>query len=163
MSPTLPSGWFNWIKPFFLIPDAVVLSQSSLDGFFFLRYVKLLGTISFAGCLCVWPILLPVHGTGANGLAQLDLLTIGNVSNPHSFYAHVAVAYCFFGQWNSAARLSPLRLLTSCRLRIVHHLSRIHLLDQSPPGFLAVARVLAAFVISDGAFHVCSQWVLGPS
>ncbi len=98
MSPSLPGGWFNWVKPFWKIPDAVVLHHSSLDGFFFLRYVKLLGIISLVGCLCTWPILLPIHGTGANGLTELDLLTIGNISNPNSFFAHVVVAYVFFGE-----------------------------------------------------------------
>ncbi|KAH8896663.1 DUF221-domain-containing protein [Thozetella sp. PMI_491] len=96
-SPTLPSGLFNWIKAFYRIPDDEVLRTTSLDGFFFLRYIKLLATISAAGCICTWPILLPIHGTGTAGLSQLDILTIGNVKDPRVFMAHVVVAYIFFG------------------------------------------------------------------
>ncbi|KAK0631127.1 hypothetical protein B0T17DRAFT_530219 [Bombardia bombarda] len=96
-SPELPNGWFNWIKPFFAIDDTFVLNNCSLDGYFFLRFLKVLSIICLAGCCFVLPILLPVNGTGGNGLTELDLLTLGNILFAKSFYAHAAVAWCFFG------------------------------------------------------------------
>ncbi|TVY36676.1 Phosphate metabolism protein [Lachnellula occidentalis] len=96
-TPTLPSGWFNWCKPFYQTPDTVVLNHSSLDGFLFLRYLKILCVICGVGCLITWPILLPyhVHGGGVN--IQLDALTFGNVIHPSWFYLHACLAWIFFG------------------------------------------------------------------
>ncbi|KXX73846.1 Uncharacterized protein RSN1 [Madurella mycetomatis] len=96
-SPELPGGWFDWIKPFFAIDDNYILNNCSLDGFLFLRFLRVLSIICLAGCCFAWPILLPVHGTGGSGLSELDLLTIGNIKVAERYYAHVAVAWCFFG------------------------------------------------------------------
>ncbi|KAK3322974.1 hypothetical protein B0H66DRAFT_217936 [Apodospora peruviana] len=96
-SPSLPNGWFNWIKPFLAVEDTYILNNCSLDGFFFLRFLRVLSIICLAGVCFVWPLLLPIHGTGGSGLVQLDQMTIGNIKRPNRFYAHVAVAWCFFG------------------------------------------------------------------
>jgi hypothetical protein len=98
LSPKLPSGWFNWIIPFFRIPESEVLKYASLDGFLFLRYLRVLALLCFAGVCFAWPILLPLHATGGLGLVQLDALTIGNVESPTKFYAHVMIAWSFFGE-----------------------------------------------------------------
>ena len=63
----------------------------------FLRFLKVLSIICLVGGCIAWPILLPVNGTGGRGLAQLDELTIGNISVAPKFYAHVVVAWIFFG------------------------------------------------------------------
>lgn len=97
LSQSLPRGWVDWLKPFFFVPERFILNHSSLDAFLFLRYLKVLGIICFAGVVCVWPILLPLHGTGGRKLSELDLLTIGNVAQATKFYAHVVVAWAFFG------------------------------------------------------------------
>jgi hypothetical protein len=97
ISTALPSGWLNWIVPFFRVPDTFVLNHGSLDGFFFLRYLKVLRNLCAAGCLIVWPVVLPINATGGNGHAQLDQLTIGNVADPRRLFAHAAVACVFFG------------------------------------------------------------------
>jgi hypothetical protein len=96
--PPLPNGWFNWIKPFFKTPDTFVLNHGSLDGFFFLRYLKVLRNTFLVGMLIAWPILFPVHLTGGKKLTQLDMLTIGMIENKKRMFAHVAVAYLFFGK-----------------------------------------------------------------
>ncbi|KAH7001106.1 hypothetical protein EDB80DRAFT_84815 [Ilyonectria destructans] len=96
-SPTLPSGWFNWVKPFFQIPDTFILNHGSIDGYFFLRYLKVLRNIFFAGICITWPVLFPVHITGGNNSKQLDILTLGNVKEAKRLYAHVAVAWVYFG------------------------------------------------------------------
>lgn len=97
LSPPLPSGWFNWIKPLLHTSDAFILNHCSLDGFFFLRYLKIVGIICFVGLCLTWPVLLPIHGTGRAGVQDLDMLTIGNIVQVSRFYAHAVIAYCFFG------------------------------------------------------------------
>lgn len=96
-SPELPGGWFDWIKPFFAITDDYILNHCSLDGFFFLRFLRVLSTICLVGACIVWPILLPINGTGGSGLSELDSLTIGNITEANRFYAHALAAWCFFG------------------------------------------------------------------
>ncbi|KID84845.1 DUF221 domain-containing protein [Metarhizium guizhouense ARSEF 977] len=96
-SPALPGGWLNWIIPFFKTPDTIVLNHGSLDGFFFLRFLKVLRNICLAGCLITFPVLFPIHATGGSGLTQLEMLTIGNVKDPQKLLAHVFVAWAFFG------------------------------------------------------------------
>ncbi|CAH0045234.1 unnamed protein product [Clonostachys solani] len=96
LSPALPDGVFKWIKPFFEIPDTFILNHCSLDGFLFLRYLKVLRILCLVGCCIAWPILLPVHITGGRGLKGLDLLTVGNIQDNRKFYAHVIVAISWF-------------------------------------------------------------------
>jgi len=98
-SDPLPAGWFNWIPAFYRVPDTEVLHKSSLDGYLFLRYLKLLCVICAVGCLITWPVLLPMHRYGGNGNEQLDLLTFGNVSNPMWYYVHAGQAWLFFGMF----------------------------------------------------------------
>ncbi|KAK0639756.1 hypothetical protein B0T16DRAFT_423705 [Cercophora newfieldiana] len=96
-APPLPDGWFNWILPFFAIDDNYILNNCSLDAFFFLRFLRVLSIVCLVGVFAAWPILLPVHGTGGNRLAELERLTIGNIKLPSRYFAHAAVAWCFFG------------------------------------------------------------------
>ncbi|GAB0137386.1 hypothetical protein EsDP_00005654 [Epichloe bromicola] len=95
--PALPGGWFNWIVPFFKTPDSLVLNHGSLDGFFFLRFLKIMRSMCLGGCLFTFPVLLPIHATGGVGLTDLDKLTIGNVEDPQKLLTHVFVAWAFFG------------------------------------------------------------------
>ncbi|EPE09810.1 hypothetical protein F503_07586 [Ophiostoma piceae UAMH 11346] len=95
--PELPNTWFSWIKDFYKIDDAFILNNTSLDAFLFLRYLRVLATICFAGCVISWPVLLSVNATGGNNLKELNLLTIGDVSNPYKFYAHALIAWIYFG------------------------------------------------------------------
>ncbi|RDA91359.1 hypothetical protein CP533_0008 [Ophiocordyceps camponoti-saundersi (nom. inval.)] len=96
-SPALPGGWFNWILPFYKIPDSFILNHGSLDGFFFLRFLKVLRNICIGGCIILWPVLFPIHATGGGGRTELDMLTIGNVKDPTKLYAHAAMSWVFFG------------------------------------------------------------------
>ena len=90
-------GWFNWLKPSAKVPDTFVLNHSTLDGFLFLRYMKILCVIALVGCCITWPILLPLHVHGGGINTQLDLLTFGNVSEAKYYYIHAAVAWVYFG------------------------------------------------------------------
>lgn len=96
-APQLPNGWIDWIKPFWKIDDDYILNNCSLDGYLFLRFLRILSVICFAGLAISWPILLPVNATGGNLQRQLDKLTMGNIKLPSKYYAHVVVAWLFFG------------------------------------------------------------------
>ncbi|KIV91252.1 hypothetical protein PV10_05812 [Exophiala mesophila] len=96
-SPALPSGWFKWYISFYKVPDTFVLNHSSLDGYLFLRFLRVLGVICIVGMLLLWPTLIPIHVTGGAGNKALDSLTIGNVVSPKRLYAHVVLAWVYFG------------------------------------------------------------------
>ncbi|KAM3081742.1 hypothetical protein ACMFMG_005188 [Clarireedia jacksonii] len=96
-STELPNGWFNWVIPFFKTPDAAVLNQSSLDGYLFLRFLKIMCVICLVGCIIVFPVLIPLHLHGGGGNSQLDQLNFGNVSHKMTYYAHASLAWIFFG------------------------------------------------------------------
>ncbi|TPX20178.1 hypothetical protein DIZ76_016066 [Coccidioides immitis] len=95
-SPELPSGFFNWIGVFLRLPDSHVLRHSSLDGYFFVRFLKVMSVVCLVGCVITWPILLPIHIAGGAGNKQLDAMSFSNVKNPQSYYAHTIVAWIFF-------------------------------------------------------------------
>ncbi|KMU78278.1 hypothetical protein CISG_06431 [Coccidioides immitis RMSCC 3703] len=97
-SPELPSGFFNWIGVFLRLPDSHVLRHSSLDGYFFVRFLKVMSVVCLVGCVITWPILLPIHIAGGAGNKQLDAMSFSNVKNPQSYYAHTIVAWIFFGK-----------------------------------------------------------------
>ncbi|RKK96042.1 hypothetical protein BFJ68_g14569 [Fusarium oxysporum] len=126
--PPLPNGWFNWIKPFFKTPDTFVLNHGSLDGFFFLRYLKVLRNTFLVGMLIAWPILFPVHLTGGKKLTQLDMLTIGFIlfTVVRECFYYVGIRQAYLSSPHYAKRLSsrtvlitsiPERYLDEARLR----------------------------------------------
>lgn len=93
----LPTGWFNWFKPLFNTPDLEVLHQSSIDGFLFLRFLRILGVICLVGALITWPVLFPLHILGGGTGTQLDSLTFGNVTKPSLYFVHAFLAWIYFG------------------------------------------------------------------
>ena len=97
-SPELPSGFFNWFGTFFKIPDSHVLNHSSMDGYLFLRFLRVLCSICFTGCVITWPVLLPINAMGGAGNKQLDMLSFSNVKNPNWYYAHATMGCVLFGK-----------------------------------------------------------------
>ena len=99
-SPPLSKGLVSWIREFGKIPDSWVLNHQSMDGYLLLRFLKISTIICFVGCIITWPVLFPVNATGGGGQQQLDVLTFGNVltpANSNRLYAHVFIAWIFFG------------------------------------------------------------------
>ncbi|KAG2026335.1 hypothetical protein GB937_001844 [Aspergillus fischeri] len=95
-SPQLPRGFINWFGQFLKISDAHVLHSSSMDGYLFLRFLRVLCSTCFTGCLVTWPILIPIHVTGGAGNTQLDALSFSNVKDPARYYAHAIMACILF-------------------------------------------------------------------
>ncbi|KAL7267357.1 phosphate metabolism protein 7 [Rhizina undulata] len=93
------SGYLGWIKGVWKIPDETVLRTNGLDGFFFLRYLRLSQLICFVGCCITFPVLFPVNATGGAGQEGLDMLSLSNLGSntQNRLYAHVFVGYIFFG------------------------------------------------------------------
>ncbi|KAF2743775.1 DUF221-domain-containing protein [Sporormia fimetaria CBS 119925] len=96
-TPPPSTGFLGWIKDFRRISDKWILDHSSIDGYLFVRYFKLMVVISILGCLITWPVLFPINITGGGGNTQLDLLSMSNVANPLRYYAHALVSCVFMG------------------------------------------------------------------
>jgi len=98
----LPNGLFNWIGPFWKIPDTYALQHQSLDAYLFLRFLRMTVAIMFFGACICWPILFPIYITGGAGGEQLDMLSMGNISKDkkggkYRYFGPVGAAYLFFG------------------------------------------------------------------
>ncbi|KAH6894584.1 hypothetical protein B0T10DRAFT_536687 [Thelonectria olida] len=92
--PELPNGWFDWFKPFLRVPDSFVINECSLDGFLFLRLLKVLCIICLVGICFVCPILLPIN---RGGKYEPFALTICNVPSSEYYWAHVVASWLFLG------------------------------------------------------------------
>ncbi|KAI5291752.1 hypothetical protein KEM52_000077 [Ascosphaera acerosa] len=94
-TPAPHPGIFGWIISMAKLPDTYVLRHHSIDAYLLLRYLKIVATICFVGCLIIWPVLFPINATGGAGKTQLDILSLSNISNPNRYYAHAVMAYVF--------------------------------------------------------------------
>ncbi|PVH81758.1 DUF221-domain-containing protein [Cadophora sp. DSE1049] len=97
-SKDLPPGKFSWIKPFRGLDDEYVLNHQSLDGYLYLRFIKMLTVICFIGCCITWPVLFPVNATAGGTGKEFDLLSFANIpsTQKNRYYAHVFVSWIFF-------------------------------------------------------------------
>lgn len=101
-SVELPSGFFNWIRPFSKIPDTYALQHQSLDAYLFLRFLRMTVVIMFVGACICWPVLFPVYITGGGTGGQLNMLSMSHIdkSKTGGKYRYFASAGCgilFFG------------------------------------------------------------------
>ncbi|KAI1379293.1 DUF221-domain-containing protein [Hypoxylon crocopeplum] len=99
-SPPLPNGWFNWIGPFWRMPDIHPLQHQSLDAYLFLRFLRITVVICFVGCCILWPVLFPVNATGTGDAQQVDILSYSHINRETQssrYYAHVFMAWIFYG------------------------------------------------------------------
>ncbi|KAK7203891.1 hypothetical protein BZA70DRAFT_250254 [Myxozyma melibiosi] len=92
----LPTGKLEWLKFLLTCPDAYVLRQAGLDGFFFLRYLKMAVFICCVGIIFLFPILLPVNATGGAGQTGFDQLAFSNIKNKNRYFAHVFLMWFYF-------------------------------------------------------------------
>ncbi|CAG8981929.1 hypothetical protein HYALB_00013820 [Hymenoscyphus albidus] len=97
-STQLPRGRFGWLKSFRDIPDEYVLNHQSLDGYLYLRFLKMLAFICFVGACLTFPILFPVNATGGGGQTQFDAISFSNINEAgkNRYYAHVFLGWIFF-------------------------------------------------------------------
>lgn len=96
-TPDLPNGFFNWIPAFYQIPDTYVLQHHSMDGYLFLRFLKISVVCCLVGCVITFPVLFPVNITGGGVKTQFEILTMANVTdNYFKMFAHAGCAIIFF-------------------------------------------------------------------
>ncbi|KAG0645729.1 hypothetical protein D0Z07_7775 [Hyphodiscus hymeniophilus] len=97
-SSRLPDERIGWLKPFRNTQDEYVLNHQSLDGYLYLRFLKMVTIICFLGCCITFPVLFPVNATGDGAQKELDLLSFSNIGKDQKnrYYAHVFVGWIFF-------------------------------------------------------------------
>ncbi|ANB14423.1 Rsn1p [Sugiyamaella lignohabitans] len=98
----LATGNFVWFRDLLSRPDSEILRDAGLDGYFFLRYLRLIFFICLVGIILVYPVLLAVNATGGGtpqGVSNsgFDILSFVNVRNKNRYFAHVFIGYLFFG------------------------------------------------------------------
>ncbi|SCV00598.1 LAME_0G10792g1_1 [Lachancea meyersii CBS 8951] len=93
----VPDGYFTWIRFLMTKPHSYIIQHAGLDGYLFLRYIAVFGSLSLIGCAILLPILLPVNATNGNNNKGFELLAFANVKNKNRFYAHVFLSWIFFG------------------------------------------------------------------
>ncbi|KAK4100245.1 DUF221-domain-containing protein [Parathielavia hyrcaniae] len=99
-SPPLPSGFFNWVRSYWKIPDIYALQHQSLDAYLYIRYLRMALVLCFVGVCITWPVLFPVNATGGGGESQLDVLSYSNVNQQtqrNRYYAHALVGWVYYG------------------------------------------------------------------
>ena len=95
----LPITPWSWIPRLLLTPTHIVIGKSGLDGYFLLRYLRMMIILFGASMLVILPVLLPINAVGqygaAGGITGMDLLSISNIKDPHRYWAHVVMAIGF--------------------------------------------------------------------
>ncbi|PKS08842.1 hypothetical protein jhhlp_003451 [Lomentospora prolificans] len=166
-TPSLPDGVFNWMWSFWKIPDSHALKTQSLDGYLFLRFLRVCTLICFVGLCMTWPTLFPINATGGGNARQLDILSIsnintGDVANRNRLFGHVLVAWIFYGfvlylimrECIFYINLRQAFLLTPQYARRIS--SRTVLFTSVPQAYLNVDRIRLMF--KDTAKHI---WITG--
>ncbi|OBA20866.1 DUF221-domain-containing protein [Metschnikowia bicuspidata var. bicuspidata NRRL YB-4993] len=92
----LPKDPVRWIYILLRKSHSFIIQQCGLDGYFFLRYLYIMGLIFLFGIL-TWGVLLPVNATSGAGKTGLDQLSISNISQPKRYYAHALMSWVFYG------------------------------------------------------------------
>ena len=93
---------FGWISDFFKVPDEYVLSHNGIDGYFFLRFFKMLVIICAVGWPLTWAGLMPVYGTSHGGQVQFNKISFSNIATSEDgnrLYAPALVAWLYYGSY----------------------------------------------------------------
>jgi hypothetical protein len=90
-----PAYW-DWVRTMRTVPDKFMLYHQSLDSYLFLRFLRTCIFICVVGAAITWPILIPTNWLGGGTRKELNRISIGNVKNTSSLYAHAFVAWIFF-------------------------------------------------------------------
>lgn len=94
---SVPNGFFSWIPYLLFKSHSYLMQHASVDGYFFLRFIGIVASLSIITCFILFPILLPVNATNGRNYEGFELLSFANVTNKNRFYAHVFLSWAFFG------------------------------------------------------------------
>ena len=92
----LPKGIWQWVVPLLKKSDNFVIQQAGLDGYFFLRYLFIIGAFCTASMVYVFPILFAVNASNGEHESGLNQLAYQNVKHHKRYYAHVFVSWTFY-------------------------------------------------------------------
>lgn len=95
----LKNGLFlDWLRDLVTRKESDILKDAGLDGYFFLRYLRMLFLISVVGIIFLYPIILPVNATANGGQTGFNKLSFTNTVNMKKrYYAHVFTGWVFYG------------------------------------------------------------------
>lgn len=95
----LKKGVFTWLTDLVTRPDSEIIVETGLDGYFFLRYLRMMFIYSLIGIPLLWPVLMSLTATSHGGLTGLNKLQFGNVDKNQRdrYYAHVFFSWAYFG------------------------------------------------------------------
>lgn len=150
----LPDGIFSWVGPLVAINESYIIEKTSLDSYFFLRYLKVGVIMTLVGCFITWPILFPLNITGGAGQKQLDVLAMGNVdkvTHKNWYYGHILAAYLFFGFvlftiYREMMHFVAVRQAYLCSSMYANRISaRTILVTSIPDDYLGVPQLLKLF------------------
>ena len=97
----LPRTPWGWIPVLLTTRTRTVINKSGLDGYFLLRYLRMMIILFGGSMLVIWPVLLPINAVNQKGPAEdvsgMDILSISNIKTSRRYWAHVVTAMCFVG------------------------------------------------------------------
>ncbi|KAG0682160.1 hypothetical protein C6P40_003586 [Pichia californica] len=96
-APPLTKSSFGWIVDLISRPKSFIIQQVGIDGYFFLRYLKLWAYVGFFGGLILWPILFAVNATGGGGKTGFDIISYSNNTHKWRVFAQLFCSWFFFG------------------------------------------------------------------
>ncbi|CAK7900217.1 phosphate metabolism protein 7 [[Candida] anglica] len=92
-----PRGAFSWLTHVLKKPEAFIIQQAGVDGYFFIRFLFEFCVVCYGGAIITWPILFPVNATNSNHLTEFNMLAFGNVKHKWRYLAHIFMSWIFFG------------------------------------------------------------------
>ncbi|OWB84588.1 hypothetical protein B5S33_g3237 [[Candida] boidinii] len=90
-------GVFAWFFDLLSKTDTFIIEKSGIDGYFFLRYMRIFAILGIIGGLFLWPILFAVNATGGGGKQGFDIISYANLNDRYRSLAQVFTSWLFFG------------------------------------------------------------------
>ncbi|VEU23211.1 DEKNAAC104328 [Brettanomyces naardenensis] len=153
-----PSGAFAWLPFVLKQPEPYTIEKVGVDGYFFLRYLKIFIIIGILSGLILWPVLFAVNATGGGTSNGFDVISYSHNTHKWRVFADVFCSWVFFGtvlyviyrelvfytSFRHALQTSPLYASLSY--------SRTLLLDNVPEKLLSTAQVKELFPAATKVF-----------
>ncbi|CAG8767125.1 13231_t:CDS:2, partial [Racocetra persica] len=94
-APPVPSGFLKWLKPTLMAPDKELILRAGLDGYMFLRVIRLFMILFSLFTIVGLCLILPLNHINQSDKRGLESFTIGNVKDKWRLYVHVLMCYIF--------------------------------------------------------------------
>lgn len=92
-----PKGAFSWFPFIMKQPESYTIEKVGVDGYFFLRYLKMFIIIGIlAGCI-LWPVLFAVNATGGGSSNGFDIISYSHNTHKWRAFADLFCSWVFFG------------------------------------------------------------------